>query len=57
MGGPAQGPLLLSQLTLVLNRYLNGRHQQAVAKVAEDYQSPHPFCLVLYLGMLWVHLP
>lgn len=45
LGGPAPGPLLLSQLTLVLNRHLKARHQQASAKVAEDYQSPASFLL------------
>lgn len=40
LGAPAQGPLLPSQLTLVLKRNLKARHQQALAEVSESYQSP-----------------
>ncbi|MEJ1282612.1 hypothetical protein NN561_013572 [Cricetulus griseus] len=38
-----QGPLLPSQLTLGLKGYLKARHQQALAKVAEEQQSPTSF--------------
>lgn len=54
LGAPAQGPLLLSQLTLVLNKHLKARHQQALAKVTEDYQSPASFLLS---AVFWIHLP
>lgn len=38
-----QGPLLPSQLTLGLTGYLKARHQQALAKVAEEQQFPTSF--------------
>lgn len=45
LGASAPGPLLLSRLTLVLNRHLKARHQQALAKVSENCQSPASFLL------------